>query len=48
MSKRVVIDAIKVAKRYRIGSYSKSYDTMFGKIGSIIKKPFENYKNLKV
>ena len=47
MIKRVVIDANKVAKRYRIGSSSKSYDTMFGKITSIIKKPFDNYKDLR-
>ena len=47
MSKRVVIDAKKVAKRYRLGSDSKHYDTIFGKIISIIKKPFDNYKNLR-
>ena len=47
MSNKVVIDVNKIAKRYRLGSYSKSYDTLFGKITSMITKPLDNYKSLK-
>ena len=43
-SNKVVIDVNKIAKRYRLGSYSKSYDTLFGKITSMITKPLDNYK----
>ena len=47
MNNKVVIDINNISKRYRIGSISKSHDTFFEKMTSIIKKPFDNYKNLK-
>ena len=47
MNNKVAIDVNNISKRYRLGSISKSYDTIFEKMTSIIKKPFINFKNLQ-
>tara|TARA_B100000579_G_C22804978_1_gene841994 strand:+ start:333 stop:1634 length:1302 start_codon:yes stop_codon:yes gene_type:complete len=47
MNNDLVINIKNLSKCYRIGSKEKNHDTIFGKMSSFLKGPFNNYSRIK-
>ena len=46
--KNLAIEVLDISKRYRIGSKIISYNTLTAKLISVITRPIENFKRLKM